>query len=474
MKNYIYLIVSLVLNSIAVFSQHQEISENPTIWKEKNKEIIDSTSILNAFEKGTFNGHFRYFNMHTINQGDLKDYYANAIGGGVRFETAPFHHFQFGVSGYYVYNIGSSNFLEKDPITNQSNRYEVALFDIQNPAEKTNLSRLEELYLKYNYKKSSIIIGKQLLNNSFLNLQDGRMRPSEVEGVWINFKEIKNTKVDLGYLYAMSPRSTIRYYRVEESIGINPMGVNTDGTKSDYLNNLKSSGIFVFGVENESVKNLKILLWNQFVENIFNTFLTQLDYKLPVSKESNLLFGFQTIYQSPLNNGGNIDPHKTYFDKNATAETFGGKLAWKNKQLEISTNFNRITAKGRYLMPREWGREPFYTFLPRERNEGYGDVTAFMTKFSYNNKKKTFKSYLGAGYYKMPDVKDFRLNKYGMPSYYQTNFDLSYTFSGFLRGFDAHFLYVHKFLDGEVYNNKSYIFNKVNLSNINFIINFNF
>jgi hypothetical protein len=32
-------------------------------------------------------------------------------------------------------------------------------------------------------------------------------------------------------------------------------------------------------------------------------------------------------------------------------------------------------------MPREWGRDPFY-FMPRERNEGYGDVNAIMTKYN--------------------------------------------------------------------------------------------
>jgi hypothetical protein len=33
-------------------------------------------------------------------------------------------------------------------------------------------------------------------------------------------------------------------------------------------------------------------------------------------------------------------------------------------------------------MPREWGRDPFYTFMPRERNEGYGDVNADIDKYN--------------------------------------------------------------------------------------------
>lgn len=473
MKQYFTLLFLLIL-PFKLIGQHQEIPEKPDIWKEKANINIDSTSILSAFKKGNFNGHFRYFNMNTINEGSLTDYHANAFGGGIKFETAKFHNFQFGVSGYYTYNIGSSDFLAKDPTTNQTNRYEIALFSIENPDKKENLSRLEELYLKFNFKKSTFTIGKQLLNSSFINLQDGRMRPTAVAGIWVDFNEIKNTTINTGYLYSISPRSTEKFYDIGESIGIYPTGANPDGTKSGYASNLESKGIYLLGVQNESVKNLKALVFTQYVENIFSTSILQFDYKYDLNTNSKLLFGFQTIYQTALNNGGNSDQSKSYFDKNANSQTFGGKLGWKNKTFEVTVNYNRITDKGRYLMPREWGKDPFYTFLPRERNDGFGDVTAFMTKISYYGPKKTFKAYIGAGYYEMPDVKNFKMNKYALPSYYQTNFDVSYDFQGFLKGFDVHFLYVHKFNDGETYNDQKFIFNKTNMSNINFIMNFYF
>jgi hypothetical protein len=468
---YIHIALLISINTIA---QHQEISDKPTVWKEKSNEKIDSTSILHAFKKGNFSGHFRYFFMNTINEKDLSDYFANALGGGVKFETAAFHNFQVGVSGYYIFNIGSSDFTQKDPFTNASNRYEVALFDIQNPSNKDNLSRLEELYLKYNYKNSTITLGKQLLNTSFINLQDGRMRPTEVNGIWVDFNEIKKTKINLVYLYGISPRSTLKYFEVGESIGIYPTGVNPDGTKSDYAGNLDSNGIYIIGVQNESIKNLKTLLWNQYAENLFNSALFQMDYKYDLDANSKLLFGFQTIYQNALNFGGNEDASKTYFQKNGKSQTFGGRFGWKNKMLELTLNYNRITAKGRYLMPREWGRDPFYTFMPRERNEGFGDVNAIMTKIQYIHPKKAFKSNLAVGYFDMPDVKNFVLNKYGLPSYMQTNADIRYEFQGLLKGFDAQLLFVHKFNLGETYANKNYIFNKTNMSTINFILNFNF
>jgi hypothetical protein len=444
------------------------------VWKEKSDEKIDSTSILSAFKNGNFSGHFRYFFMATDNESGLSDYYANALGGGVKFETAKFHNFQFGVSGYYIHNVGSSDLSENDPTTNSSNRYEVGLFDLQNPTNKNNLSRLEELYLKYNFKNSDITIGKQLLNTSFINLQDGRMRPTEVNGIWIDFNEIKKTKVNVGYLYGISPRSTLKYAKVGESVGLYSTGLNPDGTKSGYAGNLDSDGIYIVGIQNESVRNLKALLWNQYAENLFNSTLFQMDYKYDLNANSKMLLGFQTIYQSAVNFGGNEDPSKTYFQKNGNSQTFGGKLGWQTKEVEITLNYNRITAIGRYLMPREWGRDPFYTFMPRERNEGFGDVDAIMTKIQYTNPKKTFKSHLAVGYFDLPDVKTFELNKYGLPSYIQTNAEVRYQFQGLLKGFDAQLLYVHKFNVGETYGNKNFIFNKTNMSNINFVLNFNF
>jgi hypothetical protein len=112
--------------------------------------------------------------------------------------------------------------------------------------------------------------------------------------------------------------------------------------------------------------------------------------------------------------------------------------------------------------------------MPRERNEGFGDVDAVMTKIQYMNPKKTLKTHFAVGYFDLPDVNKFELNKYGFPSYIQTNAEVRYQFQGLLKGFDAQLLYVRKFNVGETYGNKNFIFNKTNMSNINFVLNFNF
>ncbi|MBL7817852.1 MAG: OprD family outer membrane porin [Saprospiraceae bacterium] len=455
-------------------AQHQEVHEKPDIWKGKQNQTEDTTSLLNAFKKGHIHGHFRYYFMATDNEKNLSDYHANAAGGGIRFETANFHGFQFGVSGFYVFNLGSSDLTKLDPTTGQSNRYEIGLFDQEDPTNGKDIDRLEEFFLKYNYKKSHISFGRQLLNTPFINLQDGRMRPTGVEGVWGETNDIKNTKIEGGWLYAISPRGTTKWYSVGESIGLYPVGVNTEGVKSGYADHLESKGIAMLGVNTNVNKFLKVQAWEMYVENILNTVLLQVDAEFSLKNTSKLFAAGQIVRQNAIKEGGNDNPTKTYFEKDGKSLTYGAKVGWKNKDLEASFNYNRITAEGRYLMPREWGREPFFTFMPRERNEGLGDVHAFMGKINYNMPKKGLKTSLAMGYYQLPDVKNFRLNKYGLPSYAQINADVRYTFEGTLKGLEAQLLLAHKFKNGYVYDNYKFVINKVNMTLYNFILNYHF
>jgi outer membrane porin, OprD family len=464
----------LLLTSNNLFAQHQEVTEKPEMYKGKQVQTEDSTSLLSAFKRGHFNGHFRYFFMSTQNQKGLTDYYANAAGGGLRYETAKFHGFQFAVSGFYTFNIGSSNLGKPDTSTGQMNRYEIALFDIENPYNKKDIDRLEEFYIKHSYKKLSIVYGRQLINTPFINLQDGRMRPTGVEGFWFETNKINKAKIEGGWLYAISPRGTTKWFEVGESIGVYPVGVNIAGLKSGYANNLKSKGFFLLGAHVEINSHLTLHGWNVFTENIFNTAMLQVDYTLPLKNNNNIFASAQAMRQDAVNNGGNDDVAKTYFEKGAKAITFGAKAGWKNKQWETGINYNRITADGRYLMPREWGREPFFTFMPRERNEGFGDLHAIMGKVNYNIPKIRAKTSLSAGYYKLPDVKNYRLNKYGLPSYTQVNADVRYAFNKVLNGLEAQLLLVGKLNNGETYNNKKFEFNKVNMMLCNFVLNYHF
>jgi outer membrane porin, OprD family len=453
-------------DSIPVIPQH--------IASEKNQQQEDTTNLLHAFKKGSFHGHFRYFFMHTDNKKGLTDYYANAAGGGIRYETARFHGFSFALSGFFIFNAGSSNFSKPDSTTGQYNRYEIALFDTEDPLNKKDINRLEEFQLTYNHRNSKVIFGRQLLNTPFINLQDGRMRPTVVEGLWLESAPSKKLKLEGGWLYAISPRATTRWYSVATSIGVYSQGLHIDGSRADYANNLTSRGVLMMGGHYTAGTLLKLQAWNVFTENIFNTAMLQADLSFPLKKSQSLFAAAQVIRQDAVNSGGNPDPAKAYLEKGGKSLSFGMRVGWKNRLWEATMSYNRITRHGRYLMPREWGREPFFTFLQRERNEGFGDVHAAMARIDRSIPGKRMKISLAAGYYQLPDIKNFRLNKYSLPSYWHINSDIHYTFTGKLKGFEMQLLLVAKLRAGETYGNKKYEFNKVNMVQYNFILNYHF
>lgn len=454
------------------FSQHQDLQEKPKIWQTEQKIITDTTSLLSAFKNGKVNGHFRYFYSLTNNRTGLTDYFANAVGGGIRYETRPYYGLSVGVSGFYIFNAGSSPLLAKDPTTSQSNRYEIGLFDIAETTQIHEINRVEEFYIKYQYKGLKAIVGRQLLNTPFINLQDGRMRPTAVEGIWIEQNISQKSAIQLGWLYAIAPRSTSKWTSIADAIGIYSVGVDAQGVKSQYGGNVQSKGAFMINYQWKARSNFKINVWDLYLDNIFNIALVQADFELP-QQQGKLYFGSQNALQVKIGNGGNPNEALAYNTNSKPVWIFGMNVGWKNKNWDHSLNFNSIGDKGRYLMPREFGRDYFYTFLPRERNEGLGGATAFTWKSVYKINPSTSVQ-PAFGYYSLPDVKNYYLNKYGLPSYTQLNIDIRHKFGSRLQGLEAQLLYVHKWKVGEDYGNDKFVIHKVDMDLINFVLNFRF
>jgi hypothetical protein len=463
-KTNIFIYILILLKS-KLFSQEQNdyhISNQPK----------DSICLKECFLSAHWEAHTRSFFMSTINEGILKDDYALASGAGVGVLTKPFYGLQLGISGFFIYNLASSAIQNQDTVSHSPNRYEIGLFDIENPSNKNDLDRLEELYLKYSISKSSIAFGKINLNTPFVNPQDGRMRPTLEEGVWITVNESKKIGFSGGWIWDVSPRSTVQWFKLEKSFGVYSSGLNTFGEKSMYHDNISSSGIAIANLYFQPNDKFKINLWNGLVDNVMNTAMLEINTNQSTSHSYSFFQGLIYIHQDAINHGGNSDQRKTYMSENSQSNVISAQVGIKNNRTNFSFNYTHITGDGRYLMPREWGREAFYTFMPRERNEGLGNVHAIAlkatTKF-FNNKLKTGLAY---GYFKLPDILNYRLNKYSMPSYHQLNFDIAYQFNCFFKGMEIRSLIAYKIKEGETYSNPKYIYNKVNMINFNFILDF--
>lgn len=432
---------------------------------------IDSSTLAYALRKGSRTDlSFRYYYMTTRNEKELSNYYAHAFGGGLRYQTGIYKGFQFTLGGFFVWNLASSDLAKPDPTTGAPNRYEVGQFDMQDFSNKNHMDRLEEFNVRYHLKKSVLTLGKQHVNTPFINPQDGRMRPTAEQGLWIDMQDIPRLKLQAGWLTGISPRGTIRWFKADESIGIYSSGQTTDGRRSNYKGNLQSSGIGVVGLQYLLKPTWTLQAWEYFAENIFNTAMIQSDIKWNLPGKMALIGGVQYIHQGAIRNGGNDSLSKTYFDPSQTSNLISARVGFQYNRQRVQFNYTRITADGRFLFPREWGREPMYTFLKRERNEGAGDVNAF-TMNLLTDWTKRFKSEFSYGYYRLPETGNVALNKYAMPSYHHFLADLNYEFSGFFKGLQAELLYTFK-PEAQDVRNARLVINKVNMHHLNVIINY--
>lgn len=435
-------------------------------------DTLRKGSALNeVIRNGTLHGRFRQYTMFTINQGDLSDYNAQAFGGELGFSSQRWKNLQFRMSGAFTFDLWSSDLTKRDPIANQPNRYEIGLFDVTNVRRDNQLTFLQTFQLNYerNAGRTRFVFGKQDITTPFINPQDGRMHPTVVEGLWGTHRSKKGIRYEGGYLYRILPRSTANWYSVGNTVGLYPVGRDEQGGPSGYAGNLRTAGIFAGSVSAPLQAKWRATLWDVFVENSFNTAMLQLEHG---TRDDKWMWSGMAIRQDQVNNGGNRADSLAYFQGDASW-TFSTRFRMNHGRFRWQANYTRITAEGRYVMPREWGRDPMYTFIPRERNEGFGDLHATSLNLILHT-KNGWRVQGDAGLFWLPPVTDARLNKYNFPSYQHYGVNAQYRFSGGWQGLAVQVIYLIKLpLYSEAYSNGQ-VFNKVDMHHGNLIINYAF
>lgn len=460
--------------ALSVSGQDKEIGN--TQVSSSKAEIYRADSLKNILHGGgKFEGRVRNFFMSTINQSNYPDYYAFATGVGLGYYSPTIKRFQVGLSGFVIYNFASSQLGPQSPF---GNRYEIGLFDITNPENHNAMSRLEDLYLRYYLTKSSksfLQIGKFYLRTPLINLQDGRMRPNLQEGLWAEWNDSKKIKLKGGWLWRTSPRSTTQWYDIGQSL-VYPNGRALNGAKATYSNYTRSNFILVGNISFKPVNGLDVQVWDYYADQLFNMSFNKMEYKRKAGVYS-LMAGVQYAWQQSAYRD-TLAVEKQYIAPNAQSHTFSSRVSISKPKSgkEWSINYTRITRHGRYLFPREWGIEPFYTFMQRERNEGAGDVHAAMLQHTrFVDKNKQLELMLAGGPYWMPPLADVELNKYAMPSYYQFNARMRYKFQNFLKGLQGEVLYTYKAnMNKSLEPTPATFHNKVDMHHLSVMLDYSF
>ena len=170
--------------------------------------------LYEMMKRGEVEGRFRQYNMLTINDGAPSDYHAVAFGGVLGFTSQRWHGTRFKLTGGYTFDLATSDLTQLDPVTGLPNRYEIGLYDVNDPRRTNDLAYLHEFQLDHLSRngRTNVVFGKQELNTPFLNPQDGRMHPTLFEGLWVRHRSRQGTTWEGGWLYRVAPRGSSEWY----------------------------------------------------------------------------------------------------------------------------------------------------------------------------------------------------------------------------------------------------------------------
>ncbi|PRY05003.1 hypothetical protein CLV24_13120 [Pontibacter ummariensis] len=445
----------LLMAGCAAFGQ-----EHPT---REQADTVAIHSVQELFTKGKVEGHVRNYFMATWNHRDLTDNHANAIGAEIAYKTASYHGFRLGFAGLFTYNLFSSDMNRRDPLSGKLPRLELELFDLQDPENKADLDRLDELYLEYKTEWLHAKIGRFSFRSPLMNPQDGRMKPYAFQGVNVQVPLWQKGLLTFAWFDHFSPRSTVEWFPANETIGIFPSGVDTQGNLSAYAHHTSTKGVAVAGLRLHPGRRISAEAWNYWIDNISNNSYG----RAVVEVAPQVKVGVEGLYQVQVGGGGNPESSRVYFP-DQKQWLLGGMLAYAPENWHLSLDYLHIGGEGRFLFPREWGREQFFATLPRGRMEGTGDADLLVAKVRRQWSETLFSEAAVAKSW-IPSPKDFQHNKYGAAAYWGWEADLNYRpATPTLHGLSFRLLYVGRASPGTEIPLKDMYYN-TNFHNLNFI-----
>ncbi|MBL6448438.1 OprD family outer membrane porin [Fulvivirga sp. 29W222] len=436
--------------------------------------VLVTVQMTNGQEKdqwpGKLSGQFRTYYLGTFNNDNLKDFQALAIGGKIKYVHTFWKHIKVGGALYTSVNSGIQDLSIPDPTTGKVSRYELGLFDVEHPNDHFILIP-GELFFQYTHKKHEATIGRMKIASPFINPQDGRMIPTLEQGIWYKYQPNTTLKFQFGVFNAISPRSTHKFFGIGESIGKYPSGRTVDGKPSQYAKNTTSDYIALANIDLQASEGLKLSIWNYYVDNIFNTLYMKPTFDLG---NQGMQVSLEWLHQNRIGTGGNSSDSLRYY-AHSSADILGLEWRYKWKRSKVSIGYDHILNHGQFIFPREWGREVLFSFQKRERSEGSANnhavVLTYARDFIWSSSK--IQSIISLGHQWKADVTDAENNKYAMPDYTHLNLDMFYTHET-LKHFEPELLLTYKLSHGEFPENANFVLNKVDMFQVNLIINYTF
>jgi len=222
--------------------------------------LMAEFAVADAFEEGAVHGQIKLFS-YDIDKASDEDAYANAVGGFLKYSTD---------TNRSIY--GTVRFHTSQPVGYSKNREDTTLFKDNGDALTVN----SEAYIGWRGTHRVLKVGNLMLNTPMMNDDRTRIVPWSYQGAAYTGEAIPHTKVQLNYI------NQIRSYTSDEY------------TKESASGEI-GSGITMFGLQYDGIKDLDIQSYYYYAPDLYSTFIVQADYKLILDKDNMICEGYITL-----------------------------------------------------------------------------------------------------------------------------------------------------------------------------------
>lgn len=416
----------------------REVEPLDSIDPEAKSDSTKQTSLSDWFSKGHFSGLWRTQAMATLHQAPLSDNWASGTAFRLHYATADFRGWYVSVIGQFGYALASSDLTGVDELTGQRARFELHMFDIQDPTNRKDFDRLENLTLNKRFKHGELVMGRYSFESPFVNGQDTRLKANAFSGVTGNMRiGARHQHTFTGALmHGISPRGTIKWFGLGESLGLLDNGLRPDGEPAAYKDHLHTPGMAILGWNHKS-RAYEAEAWHYHADGLFMH--TYARFTKDLSKDKGLNIGIEAVYQQKHRNGGSEAYEHRYYFNEAPAFLLGNRIRKENPRFGIETASLISIGDGTYLFPREWGRERFFTSVPRARVEGLGRFTEVSLQVD-TRLRENIKVLLTLAYLDVADSDNTLWNKYSLVDHYLVNGEMQLDGNRFMKNTSFRFI----------------------------------
>jgi predicted porin len=299
-----------------------------------------------------------------------------------------------------------------------------------------------------------------------MNRSDERMNAFSFKGIWAHYALREEHLFHFTWIDRISPRGVVEWFDFHEGIGLSDQGYQPDGSEADYFENVDSDGLAMLGYLGR-YKNLSLTFYQWYLDNLSYTSWLGLEYD-----KDNWNFGLQYALQFTDGHQRELPYEQRYVQPGENGQVLSGQVRYQYGDWNLRAAFSQAFDSGRFLFPRELGRDQFYTSLPRSRLEGFGDTRILTLGGEYHLKRSGLTAGLDWTRLWGPETGTYTFNKYDLDAYWQVNARLHYSFSNFMDGLSIDFLYVYKENSNDT--RPETIFNRSNYHQFNLVTTFVF